>query len=74
MSDQYVLIEAVTSAFRERGARGEIRPHAAWHDLDDGDRVVAFTAARVQRVVEAALDPEGLSTTAKAVLARVRGS
>jgi len=73
MSDQDVSIEAVTSAFRERSARGEIRAHVAWHDLDDASRVAAFEAARAQRLVEAALDPEGLSSTARSVLARVRG-
>jgi hypothetical protein len=74
MSDQDVLIDAVTSAFRERSARGEIRPHAAWHDLDDRARVAAFEAVRAQRLLEAALDSDGLSSTARAVLARVRGS
>jgi len=73
MSDQDVMIEAVTSAFRERSERGEIRVHAAWVDLDDRGRVAAFEAARAQRLIEAALDPDGLSSTAKAVLARVRG-
>lgn len=72
MSDQDVMIEAVTSAYRERSDRGEIRVHAAWVDLDDQGRVLAFEAARAQRLMEAALDPEGLSSTAKAVLARIR--
>lgn len=72
MSDQDVSIEAVTSAFRERSDRGEIRAHAAWHDLDVRGRVAAFEATRVQRLVEAALDPDGLSSTVKAVLERIR--
>jgi hypothetical protein len=33
--------------------------------------VEAYEVTRVLRVIETALDPEGLSTTAKAVLARI---
>jgi hypothetical protein len=42
-----------------------------WHDLDEGGRREAFEAARLARRLEAALDPDGLSTTARAVLARL---
>jgi len=66
------LIEAAASAFRERGADGAIRTSPAWHDLDDDGRRRAFEAARVQRALEAAMDPEGLSSTARAVLGRLR--
>ena len=65
------LIEAAAGAFRERDARGAIRAHPAWWDLDDAGRIEAFESACASRVLEAALDPEGLSTTAKAVLARI---
>jgi hypothetical protein len=49
------------------------RAHPAWQDLDQAGRLEAFEATRAARALEAALDPEGLSTTARAVLARIRG-
>ncbi len=70
--EQELLAEAVTSAHRERGPDGSIYAHRSWHDLDDEGRQEAFERAVVQRRLEAALDPEGLSSTARAVLARVR--
>jgi hypothetical protein len=65
------LIEAVTTAHRDRDADGRITPSAAWMDLDEADRAEAFTATAELRRLEAALDPAGLSTTARAVLARI---
>ncbi|HEU0033441.1 MAG TPA: hypothetical protein VFQ53_22570 [Kofleriaceae bacterium] len=64
------LIEEVAGAFRP-AARDELRFHPAWHDLDDAGRRRAYERARALRTVEAALDPDGLSTTARAVLARI---
>ena len=64
------LIEQVVGAFRER-VRGEIRPAPAFYDLDEADRQEAFEATIEARQLEAALDPQGLSTTAHAVLARI---
>ena len=66
------LIEKVASAHRERDAHGSVRTHPAFHDLDEAGRREAFEVAVVNRQVEAALDPQGLSATAKAVLARIR--
>ena len=68
------LIERVTSAFRERGPQGQIRFSPAWHDLDAAGRAEAHERALVDRQLEMALDPDGLSSTAKAVLARIRGA
>ncbi len=65
------LIEQCTSAHRQR-IRGEIRPSEAWHDLHPADREAAFDATVLSRDLEAALDPDGLSATAHAVLARIR--
>lgn len=65
------LIEAVTTAYRERSPHGQIRWSQAWHDLDEADRDEAFKRTMTNRRLEAALDPEGLSSTAKAVLARI---
>jgi len=66
------LIEQVVSAHRSRDADGRVRSHHAWHDLDEGERVLAFEAAQLARTLEAALDPQGFSTTVKAVLSRIR--
>ena len=68
------LVERVASAWRPRRPGGGVGTHPAWHDLDDAGRAEAFEAARTARRLEAALDPEGLSTTARAVLARIRGA
>jgi hypothetical protein len=65
------LIEQAAGAWRPRRADGGIGTHPAWADLDSAGRVEAFEAARLQRRLEAALDEEGLSTTARAVLARL---
>jgi hypothetical protein len=71
--DRESLIEQAASAFRDRDPRdGRIRPHPAWLDLDEAGRQEAFDVATGQRALEAALDPAGLSTTARAVLARIR--
>ncbi len=66
------LVEAVTTAFRPRDAiSGAIRAHDAWHDLDAEGRAEAYEETLRARKIEAALDPEGLSTTARAILARL---
>ena len=69
--DREELIEAVTSAWRPRAPHGRIEEHPAWHDLDDTGRREAFEATLAARALEAALDPQGLTATARAVLARL---
>lgn len=69
--DRLELIEQVTSAYRERSPDRVIQASPAWHDLEPADRVLATHEARRLRLLEAALDPQGLSTTARAVLARL---
>jgi hypothetical protein len=69
--ERELLIEQAAGAWRPRRADGGIGTHPAWADLDSAGRVEAFEAARLQRRLEAALDEEGLSTTARAVLARL---
>ena len=64
-------IEAVCTAHRPTDARGEIHFHPTWHDLDVATRVEASDVAAKQRRLEAALDTQGLSTTARAVLRRI---
>lgn len=71
--EQELLIEQVAGAYRPP-ARDHLRYHPAWHDLDEPARLRAFERARALRQLEAALDPDGLSTTARAVLAQLRPS
>ncbi len=73
-NDRDTLVEACAGAFRERDPHGRIASHPAWHDLDDAGRVEAFEVAARLRPMEAALDPDGMSTTARAVLARITGA
>ena len=68
--EEDLLVEQVASAYRPRAGE-ELQYHKAWHDLDEAARVRAFELAHALRPLEAALDPEGLSTTARAVLARI---
>jgi hypothetical protein len=72
MSDED-LIEAAAGAYRARDPSGAPAFHPAWYDLDDAGREAAFAATVQSRALESALDPEGLSSTGRAVLARVRG-
>lgn len=69
--EREALIEETVTAWRPRDPRGGIRWHPAWHDLDDAGREAAYRHTVVQRQMEAALDPAGLSATARAVLARL---
>jgi len=69
--DRDLLIEAAVTAFRERDAEGRIRFSPAWRDLPPQDREALFEAQLAARRVERAVDPEGLSTTSRAVLARL---
>ncbi len=70
--DEDLLIEQVASAYRPV-SRDELRYHPAWHDLGPDARERAFDRARALRALEAALDPDGMSTTARAVLDRITG-
>jgi len=60
--DREDLIEAVTSAWRPRDPQGRIEDHPAWHDLDEAGRREAFEATLAARALEAALDPDGLTS------------
>jgi hypothetical protein len=65
------LVEEVATAFRDRSGRGELRPAAAWHDLDEAGRREAHARTLTARALESALDPRGWSSTTRAVLARL---
>ncbi len=73
-SDTELLIERVVSAHRERDPLGALRGHPAWYDLSLENRVRAYEETVRSRALEAALDPQGLSTTARALLARIRST
>ncbi len=69
-----LLIEQVTTAWRPRDRDGRIEGHPAWHDLSEEGRARAHEVTAVLRRLEAALVPDGLSSTGRAVLARIRQS
>jgi hypothetical protein len=72
MAEHGDLIEEAATAWRPHGGPAtRIRPHPAWADLDATGRVAVYELTRELRRLEAALDPDGLSTTARAVLARL---
>jgi len=66
-----LLIEAVAGAWRPRG-RGKLEFHPSWYDLDEKHREKAFRVTQQLRKMEAALHPDGLSTTAQVVLSRIQ--
>jgi hypothetical protein len=68
--EEDLLVEQVAGPYRP-SSHDELRYHPAWHDLDPQARARAFELARALRPLEAALDPEGLSTTARAVLKKI---
>lgn len=71
--DERDLVEQALSAWRPRRRDG-IGGHPAWHDLGEEGRLAVYEETVRLRQVEAALDPQGLSSTAHAVLDRIRRS
>lgn len=71
--DRDALIEATVTAFRERDASGAVAFSPAWWDLSVADREAAFRLQLASRYLEQAMDPKGLSTTARAVVDRALG-
>lgn len=71
-AEQALLLEEVTSAFRERDADGALLPSPAFFDLPEELRREAFEETLRLRRMEAALSPAGTSTTVAAVLSRLR--
>jgi hypothetical protein len=69
--ERALLIEDTIAAWRPHGPDGQILAHPAWADLDPDGREEAFEESLVMRVLEAALDPEGYSTTVRAVLSTI---
>lgn len=75
MSDREtdILLEAATTAHRERDLEGRLVPPPAWWDLAPEALDELFRRQVLAREVERALDPEGLSGTARAVMGRIGG-
>ena len=71
-SDRELLVEAALSAYRPVAPDGSVRFHPAFFDLDAASRVELFDATVRQRRLEAVAAADGLSATARAVLARIR--
>jgi len=69
--EREALLEETVTAWRPRTPDGRILAHPAWADLPEDDRERAFDEALLARALESALDRRGLSTTARAVLARI---
>ena len=69
--DDERLLEEAVSAWRPEKPGGGLRAHPAWCDLDATARERLFEETARARILEAALDPDGLSTTARAVLRRI---
>lgn len=69
--EELPLIEEVAGAFRPRDPR-QVAFSPAWHDLSEEGRERAFALSLQMRTIEAALDPQGRSTTVRAVLARIQ--
>jgi hypothetical protein len=72
-AERDLLVEAAVSVHRPRDPSGELRFHPAFHDLDAAGREELYAVSWRQRALERALDADGLSATARAVLARLRG-
>ena len=70
--DRERLLEEVTTAWRAGGDTG-LSYHPAWHDLDEEGRREAFERTALLRALESALDPDGLSSTGRRVMALIGG-
>ena len=70
-AERAILIERVVTAHRARDPFDRIKSEPAFFDLDEAGRREAFEATLQVRRLEAALDPQGLSSSAHAVLARI---
>ena len=64
------LLEAATTAYRERDTSGRIDPSPQWADLTPEQRDVLYERQLLSRALERALHPRQLSSTAGAVLGR----
>lgn len=71
--DRETLLERVASAHRARDPFARLKPEPAFFDLDDAGRQEAYVLGVMTRRLEAALDPDGISSSGRAVLRRLVG-
>lgn len=69
--DLDALIEACVSAHRTTDVAGRLVPPPEWHDLSPEHLDEVYARQRLQRGLERASSPDGLTATARAVLARI---
>lgn len=69
--ERQLLVERVVSAHRALNPFESLKPEPAFYDLDEASRLEAYALATKTRLLEAALDAAGLSSTGRAVLARL---
>ncbi len=67
-----LLIEQAVSAYRERDTSGRIMPSPARWDLPPELREALFKRQLESRIMERALTLDGMSTTVRCVLDRLR--
>lgn len=72
--ERELLIAQATTAHRTRDREGTSQMLPAWMDLDVEGRREAFARTVELRALESSVDAQGLTSTARAVLARIRGS
>lgn len=68
--DREILIEAATTAFRERDPSGRILVSPAWADLPGNARAELFEWQQEARTIERLTSEDALSTTARLVARR----
>lgn len=68
------LVAAVAGSYRETRSTGEILWSPSFFDLDEEGRREAFEEGVRERALEAALAPDGLGGTSRAVLAKIRAA
>jgi hypothetical protein len=69
--EEEILFESVLGSHRSRRSNGEIAWSAEWFDLSERLRIEAAETTIVQRELERAMDPQGLSSTIHAVMSRI---
>ena len=67
-----ILIEEALSAYRERTSSGRIVSSPAWWDLPESAREELYRRQLQSRLIESALAPDGMSSTVRSVLARLK--
>ncbi len=67
-----ILIEEAVAAYRERTTSGRILPSPAWWDLNSEAREELLKRQIQSRILERAASPDGMSSTVRCVLSRLR--